>query len=131
MESVKMKDACIRLEGNNLILENSEIYREIALASNDLATVSLRNLRTGKEWVRVDAAYEPRRQMDDAIAAGKPTETCMLAQAALSFAGDEEFIRRFTHRPEITLQKVEDSPFEQPSLIARVSLATDELRLTR
>ena len=131
MKSVKMKDACIRLEGDNLILENSEIYREIALAGNVLATVSFRNLRTGKEWGRVDAAYEPRRQMDDAIAAGKPTETCMVPQAALSFAGDEEFIRRFTRRPEVTLQKVEDCPFEQPGLVVRVALADDELRLTR
>lgn len=54
MESVRMKDACIRLEGNRLILENSEIYREIALTDNVLATISLRNLRTGKEWVRRD-----------------------------------------------------------------------------
>lgn len=131
MNSVMLNDARIMLDGDSLLLENSRIRRRVQLKGDTFATTSLRNVGTGREWARADSAYESRRQMDDAIAAGKPTETCMLPQAALSFAGDEEFIRRFTRRPEVTLQKVEDSPFEQPGLIARVSLADDELRLTR
>lgn len=130
MESVKMKDACIHLEGDNLILENSEIYREIDLAGNVLATISLRNLRTGKEWVRRDDRYAPQMAVDMSLSMDKPA-LAETHQSALSFAGNEEFMRLFPGTPRTRMEAITSTVTEQPHLVARVDFNAPELQFSR
>lgn len=126
-----LKDAQMSVEAGALLIANSRIRRTIALDDNVLATRSLCNVLTGKEWSRPDGLYVPRLQRDLAIVAHRAPDRDLRQQPALSFARDEEFIRRFRLPVEVVLERRSRSHVDAPSLVAHVSVSCAEMRLVR
>jgi hypothetical protein len=123
-----MADARIFVDGSTLILENSFLRREISLAGDVFRTLSLKNLRTGKEWARGNDGY---LALDLANAANDIKASKIEKHApVVTFAGDEAFLGRFTSEPEITLS--ESHPhYEQSSLTAKIVLKGAKVSLAR
>ncbi len=126
-----LEDARIRVEEGSLVIANSRIRRTVALTGNVLSTLSLQNVATGREWSRPDGSYIPRLQRDMAIAEGQAPTRHVRQQAALFFAGNEDFIRQFTSPAQVAIEHREGRPFEAASLVAHVTLQGAEMRVIR
>lgn len=115
---VELEDAVIKLENDKLILENQFIRREILLSGNLFTTSSLVNKHTGKEWVSESGV----------VSDGAESE---IKHPALTFDHNIGFISTFTAVPNVELLVNDSTLMEQPSLIARVEIIQDDIRLLR